>query len=214
MKDAVDAILQPKQAKYLESLEPARDPLLAEMEEYARVHRMPISDPEVASFLTVTARATGARAIVELGTNIGYSAIVLARTAGPRAKVVTYELKPATAAIARGYIERAGLADVIEVREEDALAGIAAFEGPIDLLYVDCVKAHYPQYLEHALPKLTARGVVIADNVLWKGHTADPEIVDADVTAFRRFNQMIVSDPRLSGVVLPLGDGVGYADRR
>lgn len=214
MKDAFDAILQPKQAKYLESLEPARDPLLAEMEEYARVHRMPISDPEVASFLAVTTRAIGARSIVELGTNIGYGAIVLARAAGPGAKVVTYELKPATAAIARGYIERAGLADVVEVREGDALAGIAAFEGPIDLLYVDCVKAHYPQYLEHAVPKLTERGVVVADNVLWKGHTADPEIVDADVTAFRRFNQMIVSDPRLSGVVLPLGDGVGYAVRR
>lgn len=213
MKDAFDAILQPKQAKYLESLEPARDPLLAEMEAYAHAQRMPISDPEVASFLAVTARAIGARSIVELGTNIGYGAIVLARAAGPGAKVVTYELKPQTASIARGYIERAGLADVIEVREADALAGIAAFEGSIDLLYVDCVKEHYPQYLEHALPKLSERGVVVADNVLWKGHTADPDIVDADVIAFRRFNRMIVSDPRLHGVVLPLGDGVGYAVR-
>lgn len=214
MKEAFDAILQPKQAKYLESIEPARDPLLAEMEAYAQAQRMPISDPEVATFLAVTARAIGARSIVELGTNIGYGAIVLARAAGPGAKVVTYELNPKTAAVARGYIERAGLSEVIEVREADALAGIAAFDGPIDLLYLDCVKEHYPQYLEHALPKLTERGVVIADNVLWKGTTADPDVTNVEVTAFRRFNQMIVSDPRLRGVVLPLGDGVGYAVRR
>ncbi|MBN9166297.1 MAG: hypothetical protein J0I07_35515 [Myxococcales bacterium] len=80
MKDAADAILRPEQAAYLDGIEPTRDPLLVEMEAYAKANRQPISDPEVASFLAVTARLSGARKIVEVGTNIGYGAIVLARS--------------------------------------------------------------------------------------------------------------------------------------
>lgn len=216
MKDAPDAILASEQAAYLEGIEPPREALLAEMELYARDRRQPISDPEVASFLAVTARAVGATRIVEVGTNIGYGAIVLARAAGPSAKVVTIENDPATVKVARAFIERAGLSPRIEVREGDALAELEALTGEIDLLYVDCVKEHYPRYLEIAVPKLSARGVVVADNVLWKGLVAKREVPaseEARVEALRQFNAALVTDPRLRGVVLPLGDGVGYAVR-
>ncbi len=213
MKDAADAILKGDQAAYLEGLEPARDALLAEMEAYAKAHGMPISDPEVASFLAVTARASGAKHVVELGTNIGYGAIVLARAG---AHVVTFEKDAALAKTARAYIERAGLADRVEVREGDALAGIRGYAGPIDLLYVDCVKEDYVAYLEAAVPKLSERGVVVADNVMWKGLVAAKDVPPNEqrrVEALRAFNRMLVGDVRLRGVVLPLGDGVGYAVR-
>jgi caffeoyl-CoA O-methyltransferase len=216
LKDAPDAILGAEQAAYLEGIEPARDALLAEMEAYARDRREPISDPEVASFLAVTTRAAGAKHIVEVGTNIGYGAIVLARAGGPSAKVVTIEKNPETVKVARGFIERAGLASQIEVREGDALAELEAITAEIDLLYVDCVKEDYPRYLEIALPKLSARGVVVADNVLWKGLVARSDVPaneKARVEALRAFNRALVSDPRLRGVVLPLGDGLGYAVR-
>ena len=217
MKDSPDAILSAEQASYLEGIEPARDALLAEMESYARDKRQPISDPEVASFLAVTARACGATMIVEVGTNIGYGAIVLARAGGASARVVTIEKDPGTVKIAREYIARAGLSERIEVREGDAIAELSAIAGEIDLLYVDCVKEDYPRYLEIALPKLSARGVVIADNVLWKGLVAKTDVPAneaARVTALRAFNRSLVSDPRLRGVVLALGDGVGYAVRQ
>lgn len=216
MKDSADAILKPEQAAYLEGLEPARDPLLAEMEAYAKERRQPISDPEVASFLAVTARLSGARTIVEVGTNIGYGAIVLARAAGPDARVVTIEYDAETAAVARGFIERAGLSSRIEVRQEDALAALAVIPAEIDLVYIDCVKEHYPAYLDLVLPKLSARGVIIADNVLWKGLVAAADVPAHElgrVQALRTFNHAIVSDARLRGVVLPLGDGVAYAVR-
>lgn len=216
MKDAADAILQPEQAAYLEGIEPARDPLLAEMEAYARDRRQPISDPEVASFLAVTARLSGARAIVEVGTNIGYGAIVLARAAGPDARVITIENDAETASVARAFIERAGLSSQIEVRQEDALAALAVLSGEIDLVYIDCVKEHYPAYLDLVLPKLSARGVIIADNVLWKGFVAAQDVPAHEigrVQALRTFNHSIVSDSRLRGVILPLGDGVAYAVR-
>ncbi len=213
MKDALDAILKPDQASYLEGIEPARDPLLAEMERFATERHQPISDPEVASFLAVTTRLSGARAIVEVGTNIGYGAIVLARAAGPSSRVITIENDGETVKIARGFIERAGLSDRIDVRHGDALAELAKI-GPTDLVYVDCVKEHYPQYLDLVLPKLTERGVVIADNVLWKGLVAASDVPAHElprVTALREFNRRLVSTAGLRGVVLPLGDGVGYA---
>jgi caffeoyl-CoA O-methyltransferase len=218
LKVAADAILRAEQAAYLEGLEPGRDGVLAEMEAYAAANRQPISDPEVASFLAITARLSGARTIVEVGTNIGYGAIVLARAAGPDARVITIENDAHTAGVARGFIEKAGLSSQIEVRQEDALAALAVLSQSIDLVYIDCVKEHYPAYLDLVLPKLSPRGVIVADNVLWMGLVAGADAdVPADeigrVQALRTFNHAIVSDARLRGVVLPLGDGVAYAVR-
>ena len=217
MKDAADAILKADQAAYLEGIEPPRDALLAEIEAFAKERRQPISDPEVASFLAVTARASGAKRVVEVGTNIGYGAIVLARAIGPEGRVVTIEVDHETCEIARGYIARAGLSDRVEVRHADALTALATLTDEIDLVYIDCVKEHYPAYLDLILPKLSPRGVIIADNVLWKGLVAPEDAPPASeigrVQALRTFNHSIVSDSRLRGVILPLGDGVAYAVR-
>lgn len=220
MKVASDAILKADQAAYLERLEPARDALLAEMERYAAEHREPISDPEVASFLAVATRAASPKSIVEVGTNIGYGAIVLARAAGKGARVVTIEKDPKKAEIARGFIARAsaqgGLADV-DVRCADALEELARLSGPIDLVYVDCVKEDYPAYLDLVLPKLSDKAVIVADNVLWMGMTASANVPEKEakrVAALRVFNEKITTHPELRGVILPLGDGVAYAVRR
>jgi predicted O-methyltransferase YrrM len=168
MKDAIDAILRPEQAAYLDALEPPRDALLARMEKLAKDRGLPISDPEVASFLAITAGARAPKLIVELGTNIGYGAIVMARAAGPLAKVITVELSKEHAATARGFIEEAGLSSRIEVVEGKAIAVLEGISGPIDMAYVDCVKEEYPRYLELLVPRLGERGVLVADNVMWR----------------------------------------------
>ncbi len=215
MKDAADAVLRPEQAAYLEALEPPRDALLAKMEALAAERGHPISDPEVASFLAVTAAARAPKLIVELGTNIGYGAIVLSRAAGPAAKVVTIEMAHHHVHTARGFIEEAGLSSRIEVRQGAAISELEKIEGPIDLAYVDCVKVEYPRYLELLVPRLAPRGVIVADNVLWRGLVAKeggvPEGERERTEALRAFNLALVQHPQLRGVVLPLGDGVGYA---
>lgn len=215
MKDALDAIVQADQASYLAALEPPRDALLAKMESFAAARREPISDPEVASFLAVTASATRPRLVVELGTNIGYGAIVLARAAGAGARVVTIELSSELCAIARGFVAEAGLESRVEVREGAALRELETFEPQsIDLVYLDCIKEEYVAYLEALVPRLAPHGVIVADNVLWKGHVAKsvvPESERVRTEALRAFNVAIVSHPLLRGMVLPLGDGVGYA---
>jgi predicted O-methyltransferase YrrM len=232
VKSAVDAILRPEQADYLEGVHATsvaalaalarvaavegKDPLLAKMEARAAERSYPISDPEVACFLAIVARLTQPRLVVELGTNIGYGAIVLARGAGEGARVVTVEYRSDLVEEARGYIAEAGLSQRIEVRHGMAIPELEKTQGPIDMLYVDCVKEEYPRYLELALPKLAPRGVIVADNVLWSGHVARETPPDSErerVEALRAFNLALVSTPGLLGMVLPLGDGVGFAVR-
>jgi predicted O-methyltransferase YrrM len=214
MKDAADAILRLEQAAYLEGLEPPRDALLAKMEKLAKERGLPISDPEVASFLAVTARACAPKLVVELGTNIGYGAIVLARAAGPDAKVITVELSEELCTTARLFIREAGLESRIQVVLGEAIATLETIAGPIDLAYVDCVKTDYVRYLELLVPRLGKRGVIVADNVLWRGQVARPDAPGADTLRARSlgaFNEALVRHPALRGVILPLGDGVAYA---
>jgi predicted O-methyltransferase YrrM len=216
VKANADAILKAEQAAYLEALEPPRDPLLAKMEAFAAERGLPISDPEVASFLAVTVAARAPRLIVELGTNIGYGAIVMARAAGPAAKVVTIELASTHVHTARAFIEEAGLSSRVEVRQGAAIAELEKIEQPIDFAYVDCVKEEYPRYLELLVPRLAPRGVLVADNVLWRGLVAHgdsvvPERERERVTALRTFNLNLVQNPELRALVLPFGDGVAYA---
>jgi predicted O-methyltransferase YrrM len=233
MKSAADAILRTEQATYLDALHSKaaaalavlggaaiagapRDPLLARMETRASERGYPISDPEVACFLAIVAKMAQSTHIVELGTNIGYGAIVLARAAGPRARVVTIEYRSDLVEEARGFIAEAGLSDRIEVRQGMAIGELEKITDPIDLLYVDCVKEEYPRYLELAVPKLSRNGVVVADNVLWRGQVARETPADSErerARALQTFNLALVSRPDLCGVVLPLGDGVGLAVR-
>jgi predicted O-methyltransferase YrrM len=232
MKKASDAILRPEQAVYLDALHwtsldalaalagapraQGRDPLLTKMEARAAECHYPISDPEVACLLAIVARLARPRLIVELGTNIGYGAIVLARAGGQEARVVTVEYRSDLVEEARGYIAEAGLSSRIEVRHGTAINELEAMTAPIDLLYVDCVKEEYPRYLDIALPKLSSRGVVVADNVLWGGQVARETPAHEEkerVDALRAFNLALTSRPELCAVVLPLGDGVGLAVR-
>jgi predicted O-methyltransferase YrrM len=214
MKSSADAILRPEQAAYLAGLERPRDALLAKMEKLAADRGLPISDPEVASFLAVTARSRAPRLIVELGTNIGYGAIVMARAAGEGTRVVTVEYKQDLVEEARGFIAEAGLSSRIEVTQGLAIAELEKIAGPIDMLYVDCVKEEYTQYLAIGAPKLAERGVIVADNVLWRGqvaHESPPESEKARARSLGAFNDALVKHRELRGVILPLGDGVAYA---
>ncbi|HEX5717074.1 MAG TPA: O-methyltransferase [Thermoanaerobaculia bacterium] len=213
MKEAPGLLLLPEQERYLERLLPPRDPLLREMEERAAREDVPISDPEVGRFLGILARATGARLVVEIGTAIGYGALCLARGA-PEARVISIDTDPERLAVARGYLERAGVADRVELIEGAALEVLPRLSGPFDLAYVDAVKKEYRRYLDQLVPKLRVGGVVALDNLLWKGRVADPpDEDDPDADALRAFNGYLMMHPQLQSVVLPFGDGLGVATK-
>jgi predicted O-methyltransferase YrrM len=214
MKRGQAVILQPEQEGYLDRLLPPRDAILREMEERAAGENIPISDPEVGKLLGILARTTGARRILEIGAAIGYGAIWLARGA-PEARVYSVDIDPERLAVARGYLERAGAADRVELIEGAALEVIHRLDGPFDLVYVDAVKTEYRKYLDLVLPKLRVGGVIVCDNLLWGGQVAAPDEdrEDRDADALRSFNGYLMMHPQLQAVVLPLGDGVGLATK-
>ena len=214
MKHGRASILRPEQEAYLERLMPPGDPLLREIEEHARGEKVPISDPEVGRLLAILARSLDARRILEIGTAIGYGALCLARGAAA-ARVVTLEIDPQRIERARGYLERGGVADRVEIVQGAALDLIPRLEGPFDLAFVDAVKQEYRRYLDLLLPKLRVGGLIVVDNLLWAGHVAAPPEDEDDEVAdsLRAFNGYLMMHPQLHAVVLPVGDGLGVATK-
>lgn len=213
MKARLDAIIQREQAEYLERLLPHSDPLLAEMEEYAAKHRVPIADREVALFLEITARAINAQRILEIGMAIGYSVVHLARGMSLGGLIVTIEPNEEMIRLSEGYLSRAGLRDRVRIERGKALDVMPRLNDTFDLLFIDALKEEYVDYLDLGLPLLRSGGMVIVDNLLWGGQVAgDIRSTDQEEStkALRAFNQHFVNHPQLRAEVLPVGDGLGY----
>jgi predicted O-methyltransferase YrrM len=210
MKARVDAIIHREQAEYLDQLLTQNDPLLAEMEAYAAEHRVPIADREVARFLEITARISGARKALEIGMAIGYSVVHLVRGMGQGGLLVTIEPSEEMIQRATGYLERAGLLDRVRIERGKALDVMPNLDETFDLLFIDALKEEYSQYLDLGLPRLRTGGVVIVDNLLWGGKVAGDD-TETSTVALREFNPYFINHPQLLAEVLSVGDGLGYA---
>lgn len=210
MKDRIDAILRRNQAEYLESLLPPRDALLERMEKFAEENHHPIADPEVAQLVRGLVSIKRPRRVIEVGTNIGYSVIVIGRECDPEAVLETIEIDHNTLSTARKFVAEAGLQCRVVFHEGAALEVLPRLTGPFDFVFIDCVKTEYGDYLDALLPKIERGGVLVCDNLLWKGRVAAGEH-DAATDALRAFNNRIANDPRLSTSILPLGDGTGVS---
>ncbi|HJQ40458.1 MAG TPA: O-methyltransferase [Thermoanaerobaculia bacterium] len=210
MKDRIDAILRRNQAEYLESILPPRDALLEEMEKFADEHGHPIADPEVGQLMRTLVRMKRPRRILEVGTNIGYSVIVLGRESDPESVVETIEIDHNTLTTAKRFVAEAQLPCRVVFHEGAALDVLPRLTGPFDFVFIDCVKSEYIDYLDALLPKLERDAVIICDNLLWKGQVA-AGVHDAATDALRAFNKRITNDPRLLTTILPVGDGTGVS---
>jgi predicted O-methyltransferase YrrM len=186
------------------------DPLLVEMEAYAAEHRVPIADREVARFVEITARITGARKALEIGMAIGYTVVHLARGMGEQGLVVTIDPSDEMIQAATGYLKRAGLLDRVEIKRGKALGVMPELQETFDLLFIDAVKEEYSQYLDLGLQRLRSGGVVIVDNLLWGGKVAGDDD-ESSTVALREFNRYFINHPQLLAEVLAVGDGLGYA---
>jgi caffeoyl-CoA O-methyltransferase len=210
MKDRIDAILRRNQAEYLESLLPPRDALLEHMEKFAEENDHPIADPEVAQLMRVLVRTKRPRRVLEVGTNIGYSVITIGRECDPGVVLETIEIDHNTLTSAKRFIAEAALPCRVVFHEGAALDVLPRLTGPFDLVFIDCVKTEYGDYLDALLPKMEQGGVILCDNLLWKGRVAAGDH-DAPTDALRAFNKRLMNDARLITSVLPLGDGTGVS---
>jgi predicted O-methyltransferase YrrM len=196
-------------------LVPADAALAATLEESARAGLPPIAVwPTEGKLLHLLARVHGAREILEIGTLGGYSTIWLARALPPGGRLVTLELDPAHAEVARANVARAGLAHAVELRVGPALETLprlaAEGRGPFDLVFLDADKGGYPAYLAWAL-RLTRRGsLIVADNVVRDGAVIDPASEDPNVLGVRRFLELLAAEPRVSATAVQTVGGKGY----
>jgi predicted O-methyltransferase YrrM len=149
-----------------------------------------------------------------VGTGIGYGTLHLARGAR-QGLVVTIDVDAGRQAIAREYLDRAGLAGRVEMVTAAALEAIPRLAPPFHLVFLDAKKSEYRRCLDLALPLVVLGGRIVVDNLLWSGRVADPSLRpddgDSDADAIERFNPYFLSHPQLAAVLLPLGDGVGLA---
>jgi predicted O-methyltransferase YrrM len=170
--------------------------------------------PNQGKLLYLMARAIDARQILEIGTLGGYSAIWLARALPPSGRLITLEADSNHSAIARANLERAGLADVAEVRHGRALDTLpklaAEGAGPFDLVFIDADKPNNAAYFDWALRLTRPGSLIVIDNVVRGGSVIDEESDDAGVQGTRRVLERIAAEPRVSATALQTVGSKGY----
>lgn len=174
--------------------------------------------PEQGAFMHLLAKLIGAKRILEVGCFTGYSAICLAQALPDKGRLVTLDVNPDTAAVAKRYFAEAGLAEKIDLRLGPALGALAELRqefGPeaFDLMFIDADKINMPQYYEHGLKLVRPGGLIIADNVLWGGSVVNAGDDRPDTVAIRTFNERLRTDNRVDRVMLNVADGL-YLLRR
>ncbi len=188
--------------------------LLSQMRRFAREYEVPVAEPETAAFLSFLCSIKAPERILEVGTAIGYSAIVMANSCN--AEIVTLERNEEMFRLATENIEKAGFADRIKIVFGDAVETIKQLDGSFDLVFIDASKAHYREFFENS--RLSDNGVFVCDNVLYKGMTATDELLQRrKITIVKRLRSFIAElcdDDRFATSLLPLGDGVLLAYKK
>ncbi|MBO5060561.1 MAG: O-methyltransferase [Clostridia bacterium] len=213
-----DAIVYPYITSYIRGEIPERCGILKELEEYAQENSVPIVQPETAKLLEVLMCIKRPMRILEVGCAIGYSAILMAQYLEEGGSITTLEWDAATAEIARKNIEKAGLSDTITVICNDAKEVIPNLTGEYDVIFLDGPKAHYIYMLNDCIRLLKKGGILVSDNILYKGMIADDEhVIRRKITIVKRLRRFISAQMQrgeLETVILPLGDGVTVAVKK
>ncbi len=210
----LDAIVAPYVTDYIREKTTTTSELLRKLEVYAKENNVPIAEPETARLISVITKLVRPQRILEVGCAIGYSAIIMSESLKEGGHITTLEYDPEMVIIARANIERAGLCDKITVIEADAKNYISYLEDSesYDIVFLDGPKAHYLFMLDDAVRLLKKGGLLISDNILFKGMTADDNhFARRKVTIINRLREYIdalMAHPQLHTSILSQGDGV------
>ncbi|WP_079509854.1 O-methyltransferase [Mesobacillus jeotgali] len=204
---------------YIDSLIQPRNGIIKEMEEFAKLNGVPIMEPAGIETMLQLLRIQQPRAILEVGTAIGYSAIRMA-LALPDTQVITLERDEDRYLLAIEYIKRAGLQDRIIQIKGDALEleEEVAFHAPFDAIFIDAAKGQYKRFFEIYSRLLKPGGMIITDNILFKGlvynQEAESRRVRSLVKKIDEFNRWLAANEEYDTIILPIGDGVAVSKKR
>jgi predicted O-methyltransferase YrrM len=205
---------------YIRTLLPKSSGLLGELERYADDHRVPIVQPEIAQYLKVLMKVHKPMRVLEIGTAIGYSATLMAEQMD-KGVIETIELKKEMVTIAGETFEKLKLykpnVDIIQ-HHGDAIGVLEKMDSKFDLIFIDASKGHYKAFFELCMPMLKPRGLIVSDNVLYKGMVAtNLYLVRRKITIVKRMRtylDFISNHPELDTTVLPMGDGMAISYKK
>ena len=165
--------------------------------------------------LTILAEISNARNVLEIGTFTGYSATCLAYGLPEEGHIDTLEINDELEDLIREGWSRAGVEGKITLHIGDARKTIATLEGPYDLVYIDANKREYSEYYDLVFDLVRPGGLILADDVLWDGKLwQDPLPQDRKTLGIAAFNDMVVADPRVESVLLPIRDGLNVIRKK
>lgn len=194
------------------------DGILALLEEYAAQNHVPIIQPEVAALMKVIGNIYKPARILEVGTAIGYSSILFSGFLQQGGIIDTIERNDSMIELARNNIKSVGLQDTINVIAGDALEVLACLDKKYDMIFLDAAKGQYNEFLEQGKRMLVNGGILVSDNVLYKGMIATDELVvrrkKTIVTRMRRFLKELCEDESFETSIIPIGDGVALSFRK
>ncbi len=205
-------IIEKRMEVYLESLNMGNGAFLDELEAYARENRIPVIRPGMQSLLKVLLAASKPKRILEVGTAVGFSALLMASVTDPDCRIVTIENYEKRIQEARKQFARAGMEERITLLAGDAGELLPAMEDSFDFIFMDAAKGQYIHFLKDALRLLKTGGLLVSDNVLQEGELIESHyaVERRNRTIYKRMREYLYVLKHTEGLttaVLPVGDG-------
>ncbi len=198
--------------EYINNTHKKEEPFFAELRSFAESNHIYIVKPQVEKLLSVLMSVIKPKNILEVGTAIGYSSMLMLKYAGESAKVTTIERDASVLSQARENIKARGFDDRIHTIFGDATEVLGSISGEYDFVFIDAAKGQYRDHFEKSLKLIKSGGIILTDDVLYFGMTASDELATKKhITITRRLREylnFLCSDERFETTILPIGDGV------
>ena len=204
--------------EYIKDILPVNKGLLREIEIYADENHIPIVHKEVGVLLQVLTKIAGAKKVLEVGTAIAYSALLFSEAMGEDGHITTIERNKRMIPLAKENIQKAGKTENIRLIEGDATEIIKQLKEKYDLIFLDGAKGHYKYLLKESIDLLNPGGILISDNILYRGMVATDKLVvrrqRTIVNRMREYLRYICNHPQLNTSIIPIGDGLAISYKK
>ena len=198
--------------EYIREITPESSSYLKRLEEYAHENHVPIVEPETAQLIRVLLKSKKPKSILEVGAAIGYSALIMAEITEDTTNITTIERNESMIIEAKKNIENSPYAHRIKLIEGDAEEILPNLKDTYDFIFIDAAKGQYKEFFDHCSKYLVSGGIILSDNVLFKGMVAsDQLVVRRKKTIVKRLREYLKYINELDGYtscILPVGDGV------
>ena len=211
-------ITEERISTFINSFDTGNTPFLNELEQFAIKTNVPVIRPQMQSFLKLLLSMKQPKQILEVGTAIGFSALLMSEYGPEDCKIITIEKYEKRIPLARENFKKAGKEDVITLLEGDATEILKELTGPYDLIFMDAAKGQYIHFLPDILKLMPVGGVLVSDNVLQDGDVMESRfaVTRRDRTIHSRMREYLYElkhNEQLCTDILPVGDGVTVSVR-